>query len=204
MKRLLAACALLVSTLAFSADYSVIRRYSYPVAITLAPTGSPLSDARMVGNGSAITIAPGYMISAAHVFSNKPTGAKFVALLGPQKMSTVEVIKTDPRFDLALLKVPGVDCPCVTLAQSVEIDEQSWAVGFPRFMTVTTQFVTSGTIQGMWRGSNDIVSTSNTGPGGSGGGLFVRRGTEFHLAGITRAIDSNRQGPEQLDIISGS
>lgn len=193
MRRLLAASLLLFCGMASSADFSVIRKYSRPIFVT--HTISERSTA-IVGNGSGIVIAEGYMLTAAHVVDKK-TPLKFFTGAA-DKAITITVVKSDPTIDIALVTSPDIKCPCASFATSVAQDEDAWAVGFPKLMAYRTQFLTSGLIQNYT--NNSIVTTALAAPGSSGGGLFVRRDGKYVLAGIIKTIGTNPQGPEALGI----
>jgi S1-C subfamily serine protease len=193
MKRLVAVVTMLFCGVASSAEFSVIRQYSKPVVVSKQILGRETP----VGNGSAIVIAPSYMITAAHTVLKDPAMMLSVGVEGTQ-LAKLTVVKVDPVVDLALVSAPEIKCPCATFASGIERDEQAWTVGFPKFGYYHTQFVTTGTMQGMLNGR--IVATPNAAPGSSGGGIFVKRGAEYQFAGVVVAIGADSQGPIPLGI----
>jgi S1-C subfamily serine protease len=193
MKRLFTAMLTLFCGVAFSADFSIIRKYSRPILVTL--TLDERTSA-MVGNGSGIAIAEGYLLSVAHVVE-KPPNHKLVTSVGTKAVE-LRVVKVDPKTDLALLASPDIKCPCATLTSDVVQDEDAWTVGFPKYGTFQTQFVTTGLIQNYVHGS--IIATPNAAPGSSGGGLFVKRDKQYLLGGIVKAIGHAPNGPVALNI----
>jgi S1-C subfamily serine protease len=193
MKRLLGAMLLLLSATAFCADFSIIRSYSRVVLIS-----APIDDKSSVvrGSGSAITLTEGYALTAAH---NIPTDPNLKASLGQGvRIVDIKVIKIDRDVDLALVSAPEIKCPCAPLATHVEQDEDAWIVGFPKFLSHRTQFVTVGTIQGMLGGR--VVATPTSAPGSSGGGLFVKHDGTYQLAGMLVAIHGTPIGPRELGL----
>jgi S1-C subfamily serine protease len=164
-----------------AADYSGIRQTVYPV-IVHAPSG--VRHDVNVTSGSAVVLDKGYALTAAHVV---PTSSRDEMIVITSKGSVKAVpVKIDRERDLALLSV-DVSCPCAELAQKpIYVDDQVWDVGYPMYLTYDVQFVTIGTVQGWYRGN--IVATSMSAPGGSGGGLFAKEGKKYKLVGISVAI----------------
>jgi S1-C subfamily serine protease len=188
----------LLPTFANAADYSVIRQYVYPVLISSVEAGALSGKSEVVvGSGSAVSVQSGYMITAAHVV---PTNAanKMYVMRGDQLVRAVP-IKIDRGLDLALLSV-AIPCPCAPLAgpERIEVDSPIFTVGFPMYMTYGVQIVSQGNIQGNFQ--NNIVSTSVTAPGGSGGGLFTKLETQYKLIGITVAIATSPIGPRVMNL----
>lgn len=194
MKRLVAVVAMLFCGAASSAEFSVIRQYSKPVLVSKQINGGE----QMIGNGSAIVIAPTFMITAAHTIPKDSSTMLSVRSGQQSQLSRLTVLKVDHVVDLALVSSPDIKCPCATFATGVERDEPAWTVGFPKFGYYQTQFITTGIMQGMLNGR--IVATPNAAPGSSGGGIFVKRGTEYHFAGVVVAISADSQGPIPLGI----
>jgi S1-C subfamily serine protease len=176
---------------AFSADYSIIRQY---VKVALVTQGATEKTAVVKGSGSAVVIAPTYAVTAAHNVPTDPTQSLSIMVDG--HVSVLKVLKVDRIVDIALVSSPEIKCPCAPFATSVNRDEEAWTVGFPKFMSYQTQFVTMGTLQGMLNGR--IVATPTAAPGSSGGGMFVKRGTDYQFAGLIVAIGSSPMGPTQL------
>jgi hypothetical protein len=110
----------------------------------------------------------------------------------------IRVVKIDRDVDLALVAATEIKCPCAPLATYVEQDEDAWIVGFPKFLSHRTQFVTTGMIQGMLGGR--VVASPTSAPGSSGGGLFVKHDGMYQLAGILVAIHGTPIGPRELGL----
>lgn len=192
-KLLLALLVCVLPSLAHPAEYSVIRQSVYPV-IVHASAGP--RNATVVSSGSAVMIDRGYALTAAHVVPESSSQSMYI-ITGKQSVVAVPV-KIDRAVDLALLSV-NIPCPCAILATHQPArDDDVWAVGYPMFLTYDVQFVTTGTVQGMFQGN--IVSTANTAPGGSGGGLFSKEKTGYRLAGISVAIATTPIGPRLFSI----
>lgn len=195
MRRLLASLALGLLTHAHAAEFSVIRTYTYPIIIQRPVTAE--GKLIVVSGGTGITLQPDYVITAQHVLPKAPHDRISFAVGG--KLMTGEVVKADEAVDLALVRVPGVKCPCAELITGTElVDQDAWIVGYPMFLVYGTQFVTTGQIQGRHNGK--IVATPNTAPGGSGGGLFIKQNGQYKLAGIVVQIAATPQGPPQLNV----
>ena len=101
------------------------------------------------------------------------------------------VIGTDPRTDIAVLKIDGSNFPALTLADSskVEVGDIVLAVGDPFGVGQT---VTAGIVSATGRGGlgieqvEDFIQTdAPINPGNSGGALVDDEG---HLIGINTAI----------------
>jgi len=153
-------------------------------------SGRPSQRAQM-GTGSGVIInADGYIITNNHVISN---AHELSVTLNNNKTYTAELIGTDPKTDIALLKIEAdEDLPFVTFADSdnAKIGEWVLAVGNPFNLTST---VTAGIISAKAR---DLSGTSRqsfiqtdaaVNPGNSGGALVNTNG---ELVGINTAITS--------------
>lgn len=187
-------CMAAASITAGAAEFSVIRSYVYPVVIGQS-TSAPDIQA-VVSSGSAIVIAPGYAITAAHVVP--ATARELMSIHIKGKLVRATPVKIDRERDLALLSL-NIGCPCAPLGEKVpEIDDMVYSVGFPLYLMYGVQFVTSGTVQGVFQG--DTVTTSITAPGGSGGGLFAKEGKEYKLVGLSVAIASTPLGPRLIQL----
>jgi S1-C subfamily serine protease len=122
-------------------------------------------------SGSGTVIAPGEVLTAAHVVSRPGT---FLVRKGDKQYpATVE--KTDGKNDLALLKVDGIECPCPDIAEkSPATDSDVSAIGYP--VDMGTQIRTEGKVQGFDK-QGFLIVTAQVAPGNSGGGAFV--GSKF-------------------------
>jgi S1-C subfamily serine protease len=147
---------------------------------------------QQVGTGSGVIISPdGYIVTNNHVID----GASSIEItLNNQNKYTAELVGTDAKNDIALLKITtDEDLTYVPFANSdaVKIGEWVLAVGNPYNLTST---VTAGIVSAKGRdlqGNNNIESFIQTdaavNPGNSGGALVNTRG---ELVGINTAISS--------------
>ncbi|WP_372755234.1 trypsin-like peptidase domain-containing protein [Mariniflexile sp.] len=144
-----------------------------------------------MGTGSGVIInADGYIITNNHVINNSD---ELLITLNNNKTYKAEIVGTDPKTDIALLKIEAdEDLPFVTFADSDQAKIGEWvlAVGNPFNLTST---VTAGIISAKAR---DLSGTSSqsfiqtdaaVNPGNSGGALVNVRG---ELIGINTAISS--------------
>ena len=144
-----------------------------------------------VGTGSGVIInAEGYIITNNHVIKN---AQELSVTLNNNKTYTAELIGTDTKTDIALLKIKAdEDLPFVTFADSdnVKIGEWVLAVGNPFNLTST---VTAGIISAKardlsGRSTQSFIQTdAAVNPGNSGGALVNTNG---ELVGINTAISS--------------
>lgn len=144
-----------------------------------------------VGTGSGVIISPdGYIITNNHVIN----GSQQLSItLNNNKIYNAELIGTDEKTDIALLKIDaGDDLPFATFGDSDQAKVGEWvlAVGNPFNLTST---VTAGIISAKSRDLSGINAQSfiqtdaAVNPGNSGGALVNTRG---ELIGINTAITS--------------
>jgi Do/DeqQ family serine protease len=145
-----------------------------------------------VGSGSGVIISPdGHIITNNHVIEN---AAEISITLNDNRSYTAELIGTDKKSDIALLKISTDKAlPYVAFGNSdnTKIGEWVLAVGNPYNLTST---VTAGIISAKARdlnGDSEIQSFLQTdaavNPGNSGGALVNTYG---ELVGINTAISS--------------
>jgi serine protease Do len=160
------------------------------------PTLADLMYGRMptrkqLGTGSGVIISPdGYIITNNHVIE----GSEMLSVtLNNNKTYNAEIIGTDAKTDIALLKIKtNEELPYTTFADSdtVKIGEWVLAVGNPFNLTST---VTAGIVSAKSRdlsGNNSqsfIQTDAAVNPGNSGGALVNTNGD---LIGINTAISS--------------
>lgn len=144
-----------------------------------------------IGTGSGVIISPdGYIITNNHVID----GSKELSVtLNDNKTYNAEIIGTDDKTDIALLKIEAdEDLPFTTFGDSDQAKIGEWvlAVGNPFNLTST---VTAGIISAKSRdlsGRNTqsfIQTDAAVNPGNSGGALVNSNGD---LIGINTAISS--------------
>ena len=148
--------------------------------------------------GSGVIVSPeGYILTNNHVVD----GAKDVTVtLHDKREMKARVVGTDPRTDIAVVKIEGSNFPVLKLADSskVEIGDIVLAVGNPFGVGQT---VTAGIVSATGRGGlgieqvEDFIQTdAPINPGNSGGALVDDEG---HLIGINTAILSGNSGGNQ-------
>jgi Do/DeqQ family serine protease len=147
----------------------------------------------MVGTGSGVIISPdGYIISNNHVIER---ATNLEVTLNDNRIYTAEVIGTDPKTDIALLKIDSDDpLPYIPFADSDAVKIGQWvlAVGNPFNLTST---VTAGIISAKARDLNEFdnnpqsfIQTDAAVNRGNSGGALVN--TNGELVGINTAITS--------------
>jgi len=150
-----------------------------------------LQKRAQIGTGSGVIISSdGYIITNNHVIDN---ATEIEITMDNKKTYIAELIGTDVKNDIALVKIKGNDFPYVTFGNSDDVKVGEWvlAVGNPYNLTST---VTAGIISAKGRdlrGNSSIDSFLQTdaavNPGNSGGALVNIRG---ELIGINTAISS--------------
>lgn len=149
------------------------------------------SQYSQIGTGSGVIISPdGYIITNNHVIA----GAHSISVTtNHNKTFKAELIGTDPKTDIALLKISADEnLPYTTFADSnnAKIGEWVLAVGNPFNLTST---VTAGIISAKSRDliggdtQSFIQTDAAVNPGNSGGALVNTKG---ELIGINTAITS--------------
>ncbi|WP_299682623.1 trypsin-like peptidase domain-containing protein [uncultured Tenacibaculum sp.] len=154
--------------------------------------GDGRSKREQVGTGSGVIISSdGYIVTNNHVID----GATDIEItLNNRKKLKANLIGTDPKNDIALLKIEAdMELPFITFGNSdnAKIGEWVLAVGNPYNLNST---VTAGIVSAKGRdleGNSNIESFIQTdaavNPGNSGGALVNTRG---ELIGINTAITS--------------
>jgi serine protease Do len=143
------------------------------------------------GLGSGVIVSPdGYILTNNHVVQDAD---KIRVTLMDKREFTARVIGTDPKTDLALIKInAGKPLPYSTLGDSDKVEVGDWvmAIGNPFGFNLT---VTAGIVSAKGRalGGNydDFIQTdASINPGNSGGPLFDTQG---RVVGINSAIYSS-------------
>ncbi len=117
--------------------------------------------------------------------------------LSDQKEYDAEVIGTDPKTDLALIKIKAVgDLPVVHMGDSDTLEEGEWVVAignpFGLEQTVTTGIISAkGRVIGAGPYDDFLQTDASINPGNSGGPLFNLKG---EVVGINTAIVAGGQG----------
>lgn len=137
------------------------------------------------GFGSAVSVSPdGYLITNYHVIYNVEESELLVTNNIGEEFKP-QIIKTNPDFDLALLKLTTdhVNFLKISDRNAVEIGEDVFAIGTPMHSDLS-QSVSSGIISGLRSLPYlKVIQTDvSINPGNSGGALMDSRG---ELIGIT-------------------
>jgi serine protease Do len=148
--------------------------------------------------GSGVIVSPeGYILTNNHVVDH---ATEVTVTLSDKRELKAQVIGTDPRTDVAVLKIEGSNFPYLTLGDSsqVEVGDIVLAIGDPFGVGQT---VTSGIVSATGRGGlgieevEDFIQTdAPINPGNSGGALVDDEG---HLIAINTAILSGNSGGNQ-------
>jgi serine protease Do len=136
---------------------------------------------RPVGQGSAVVIGPGKVVTNCHVLAK----SKVVMVRRRNVMFEAKLEHADAPRDLCILQIEGFTAPAVAMRGTgdLKVGEKAFAIGNPRGFEVTlSEGLVSG-LRGEWSdGSHVIQTTAPISPGSSGGGLFDAEG---RLVGIT-------------------
>jgi serine protease Do len=150
--------------------------------------------------GSGVIINPnGYILTNNHVVS----GASDIQVFTQEKKQyKAKVIGTDPRTDIAVLKIDATDLPTLTLGDSsqLKVGDIVFAIGDPLGVGETaTMGIVSATgrsLGGAIEHYEDFIQTDAAiNPGNSGGALVEMHG---NLIGINTAIISRGGGNEGI------
>ncbi|MCX7824747.1 MAG: DegQ family serine endoprotease [Verrucomicrobiae bacterium] len=150
---------------------------------------------RQEGVGSGVLIsADGYILTAHHVVKSTDELKVFMA---DKREFTAKVVGTDPKTDLAVIKIAGKNLPFVPLGDSDAVRVGDWviAVGSPYGLPQT---VTAGIVSAKGRGKlgivdyEDFIQTDTAiNRGNSGGPLLNLKG---EIVGVITAIYSTSGG----------
>lgn len=145
---------------------------------------------RGVGSGFIIS-QDGYILTNNHVVA-KSNGI-FVTLTSGKEYKA-EIIGTDPRTDVALIKIDAKDLPSLPIGDSTKLKKGQWvlAIGSPFGLDST---VTSGIVSAINRETGDYLPFIQTdvavNPGNSGGPLIDLAG---QVVGVNSQIVSQSGG----------
>ena len=156
------------------------------------------SEQKQRGLGSGVIISTdGYIITNNHVVEEAD---ELKVLLTDDREFTAKLIGTDPKTDVAVIKIEAENLPAATLADSAKlrVGDVVFAIGNP---LAVGQTVTMGIVSAINRrvrilddvaGYEDFIQTDAAiNQGNSGGALIDARG---RLVGINSAIISTSQG----------
>ena len=152
-------------------------------------------DQRENSLGSGVIVDPsGYIVTNNHVVDKAD---EIKVLLGDKREFIGKVVGTDPKTDIAVIKITAKDLPVVPWGDSdkLEVGEYVLAMGNPFGLNQT---VTMGIVSAVGRANvgiaayEDFIQTDAAiNPGNSGGALVNTRG---ELMGINTAIFSRNGG----------
>ena len=143
-------------------------------------------------SGSAIILAPGYALTAAHVIQtdvikqgNSNIGTA-IFIQQPSEAVPVTVVKIDKDKDLALIK-GNFDCPCATIhTGAIDVDTKVITIGYPLYGLYKLQVLSEGALQGKYK--TKLVTTAQAAPGSSGGGVFIKTLRGYELISVVEGI----------------
>lgn len=135
------------------------------------PRGNPRDNA--LGSGFIIS-RDGYVLTNNHVVADAD---EVIVRLHDRRQLTATVVGTDPRSDIAVLKIEGDDLPIVTIGNSDDLEVGEWvlAIGSPFGFDFS---VTAGIVSATGRALPNesyvpfIQTDVAINPGNSGGPLF--------------------------------
>lgn len=149
-------------------------------------------EQREHGLGSGVIMTPnGYILTNNHVVDS---ASQVQVKTADGHEYDAKVIGTDPKADIAVLKINATGLPCITVGDSskVQVGDYALAVGNPFGVgeTVTMGIIsaTGRTNLGIEQYENFLQTDAPINPGNSGGALVNDRG---ELVGINTAIISH-------------
>lgn len=160
------------------------------------PGQAPEQREHGLGSGVIMT-SNGYILTNNHVVDSA-TGIRIT--LADKREYKAKVVGTDPKSDIAVLKIEATDLPSITVADSskVQVGDYALAIGDPFGVGQT---VTMGIVSATGRSHlgiedyEDFIQTdAPINPGNSGGALVNDRG---ELIGINTAILAHGSGGNQ-------
>lgn len=159
------------------------------------PQGRQMPPQTQIGQGSGFLVsADGLIMTNNHVVRGAD---KIEVTLNDGEVRTAKLIGTDPRTDLALVKIEGQNLPFLELGDSEKLEVAEWviAIGNPFQLQAS---VTVGVISALGRqglkitDQEDFIQTDAAiNPGNSGGPLLNLEGK---VIGINTAIASRSGG----------
>jgi serine protease Do len=167
-----------------------------------------------IGSGIVVDAQNGYVLTSRHVVRGAETA---VVMLADGRVAEARWARSDPRSDLAIVKIDPIDLVSVPLGNSDDVEVGDWvlAVGAPEGLPQT---VTSGIISAKGRVAGDdgesfLQTDAAINPGNSGGPLVNMRGEVIGIntaiispvganAGIGLAIPSNVAKKVMVDLTS--
>jgi S1-C subfamily serine protease len=156
--------------------------------------GQPIRR-RLVGQGSGVIIDDrGYIVTNNHVVAGSQ---QLLVRLNDGREVTGQLVGTNPRFDIALVKVPVNGLSAAQMGDSTKIRVGQWAIAigspFGLEKTMTVGIISATGRRGLGRGTyGDFIQTdASINPGNSGGPLLDING---QVIGINSMISAQGQG----------
>jgi len=158
--------------------------------------GGRIREKRTRGTGSGVIVdaRQGYILTNNHVVAGAD---KLTVTLNDNREFTAELIGTDPKADIAVLKIPSQNLTALKISDSdkLRVGDFVVAIGNPYGLG---QSVSSGIISALGRNNlgiedyeNFIQTDAPINPGNSGGALINLKG---ELIGINTAILGGKSG----------
>lgn len=159
------------------------------------PSQMPGEGLQRQGQGSGVIVSrDGYILTNNHVVNGMD---EVKVSLSDDRSFTAKIVGTDPKTDLAVLKIDAKDLVAAELGDSKAMQVGDWvvAIGSPFGLNMT---VTAGIVSAMGRSNvgitdyEDFIQTDAAiNPGNSGGPLVNLQG---QVIGINTAISSHNGG----------
>jgi serine protease Do len=153
-----------------------------------------VSGSRWISLGSGFIVnSDGYILTNSHVIEN---ASKINVKLVDRRIIRASVIGTDPKTDLAVLKIQGSNLPVLHFTKSDTVAMGDWVAAFGRPFSVE-ETISAGIISAKGRflesGSNDkyLQTDAVIDPENSGGPLVNMRG---EVIGINTSIAGRNRG----------
>lgn len=173
--------------------YEFFRRFGMP-----NPRGNGGGAPLLRGEGSGFIVSPdGYILTNAHVVDEAD---EVTVRLTDRREFTAKVVGSDPRTDVAVIKIEGKDLPFVRFGDPSQLRPGEWVLaigapfGFENSATAGIVSATSRTLPSA-EGATNYVPFIQTdvavNPGNSGGPLFNLDG---EVVGINSQIFSRTGG----------
>lgn len=166
--------------------------FEHALPMPRTPNGGAQPEAQSLGSGFIIS-ADGYVLTNNHVVADAD---EIIVRLSDRSELTAELVGTDPRTDVAVLKLDAKNLPTVALGKSSDLKVGEWvlAIGSPFGFDHS---VTAGIVSAKGRSlpNENYVPFIQTdvaiNPGNSGGPLFNLKG---EVVGINSQIFTRSGG----------
>ena len=173
--------------------------FGYEIPSRPAPQGGVR---REVGGGSGFLVSPdGMIVTNKHVVEDK--NAEYTVFTNDGKKYAASVVATDPRLDIAILKIDGSNFPYLTFGDSDMLQPGQTAIAIGNALAEFQNTVSVGVVSGLARSvvAGDMLGNSEylegviqtdaaINPGNSGGPLLDLSG---QVIGVNVAVVSGSQ-----------